>query len=222
MKATDLDILLKEGEGVMLEYKEGISAAFAKELVAFANAAGGKILLGVRDNGTIKGFADTNVMRARIQDIARNCDPPVTIRLQHIGMVTVVTVRESDAKPVQCGDGFFLRQGAVTQKLSREEIRDLFQQGGSIRFDLSPCKTFQYPKDFDQNKFSNWLIKSTISKGSPVEDILVNIEAAERIEGKLLFRNAGVLFFARDPRRFFNLAYVTCLLFKGTSKVHLS
>jgi ATP-dependent DNA helicase RecG len=53
MKAADLDILLQEGEGVMLEYKEGISGSFARELVAFANTAGGRILLGVRDNGTL-------------------------------------------------------------------------------------------------------------------------------------------------------------------------
>ena len=38
---------------------------------------------------------------------------------------------------------------------------------------------------------------------------------------KLVFRNVGVLSFAREPRRFFNQAYVTCLLFKGTSKVHV-
>ncbi|ABL65724.1 ATP-binding protein [Chlorobium phaeobacteroides] len=221
MKVADLDILLQEGEGVMLEYKEGISGSFARELVAFANTAGGKILLGVRDNGTVKGIADTNVLRARIQDIARNCDPPVQILLQHIGMVTVVTVLESDAKPVQCSDGFFLRQGAVTQKLSREEIRDMFRQGGAVRFDLSPCPAFRYPEDFDPVKFREWLQKSTISQPSPVEDILVNIEAAERSGGKLLFRNAGVLFFAREPRRFFNHAYVTCLLFKGTVKLHV-
>jgi len=221
MKAADLDILLQEGEGVMLEYKEGFSASFARELVAFANTAGGRILLGVRDNGTVKGIADTNDLRARIQDIARNCDPPVRILLQRIGEVTAVTVRESDAKPVQCSDGFFWRQGAVTQKISREEIRDLFQQAGDIRFDLSICPRFRYPDDFDPDKFSDWLRKSTISRGGSVEDILVNIEASEHLGGKLLFRNAGALFFAREPRRFFNQAYVTCLLFKGTSKVHV-
>ena len=81
MKATDLDILLQEGEGAMLEYKEGLSSSFARELVAFTNTAGGRILLGVRDDGTVKGIADTNELRARIQDIARNCDPPVKILL---------------------------------------------------------------------------------------------------------------------------------------------
>ena len=109
----------------------------------------------------------------------------------------------------------------MTQKLSREEIRDLFQQVGAIRFDSSVCPRFRYPDDFDPDKFSDWLRKSTISQGGSVEDILVNIEAAERSGGKLFFHNAGVLFFAREPRRFFNQAYVTCLLFMGTSKVHV-
>ena len=61
--------------------------------MAFANTAGCRILLGVRDDGTVKGIADTNGMRARIQDFARNCDPPIKILLQRIGEVTAVTVR---------------------------------------------------------------------------------------------------------------------------------
>ncbi len=221
MKAADLDILLQEGEGVMLEYKEALSASFARDLVAFANTAGGRILLGVRDDGTVTGIDDTNDLRARIQDIARNCDPPIKILLQRIGEVTAVTVRESDAKPAQCSDGFFWRQGAVTQKLRREEIRDLFQQTGAIRFDLSICPRFRYPDDFDPDKFNDWLRISGITGRPHTEDVLVNIEAAERSGGKLLFRNAGVLFFAKNVRHFFNQAYITCLLGKGTDKVHV-
>jgi len=66
MKAADLDILLQEGEGDMLEYKEGLSSTFAREVVAFANTAG-----------------------TWIQDIARkNCDPPVKIPVQCTSEVT--------------------------------------------------------------------------------------------------------------------------------------
>ena len=53
-----------------------------------------------------------------------------------VGDVFAVQVRESDAKPVQCSDGFFWRQGAVTQKLSRDEIRDFFRTEGVIRKSL--------------------------------------------------------------------------------------
>ena len=107
MKPSDLAILLGEGEGSMLEYKESFSSSFARELTAMANSAGGKILLGVRDDGSVKGIADSNRLRGRIQDIARNCDPPVKVLAEKVGEVMVVTVRESDAKPVQCSDGFF-------------------------------------------------------------------------------------------------------------------
>jgi len=70
VKPSDLAILLGEGEGTMLEYKESLSSSFARELVALANTAGGKILLGVRDDGSVKGISDTNQLRGRIQDLA--------------------------------------------------------------------------------------------------------------------------------------------------------
>jgi ATP-dependent DNA helicase RecG len=39
MKRLDIDILLQDGEGTMLEYKENLSPSFARELVAMANTA---------------------------------------------------------------------------------------------------------------------------------------------------------------------------------------
>ena len=75
----------------MLEYKESLSASFARELVAFANSTGGKILLGVRDDGTAVGVRDSNELRARIQDMARNCDPPVKVLVESVAEVSAVT-----------------------------------------------------------------------------------------------------------------------------------
>ena len=219
LAAADIDILVQQGEGTTLEFKESLSASFARELVALANTAGGRILLGVSDDGVVKGIKDTNALRARVQDIARNCDPSVKVLTKHVGDVFAVEVRESDAKPVQCSDGFFWRQGAATQKMSRDEIRDFFRSEGAIRFDLAPCPRFNYPQDFDGDKFDAWLRLSGITTGHSVEDVLVNIDVAERTGDRLLFRNAGVLFFAKDVRRFFTDAYITCLLGRGTDKV---
>ena len=221
MTPADLEILIQQGEGTTLEFKESLSSSFAREVVALANTIGGKILLGVRDGGSVIGVKDTNALRARIQDTARNCDPAVKVLVEPVDGVLAVHVRESDAKPVQCRDGFFWRQGAVTQKMSRDEIRDFFRTEGVIRFDLSPCPRFRYPEDFDREKFDAWLGQSGISGGAPVEDVLVNIEVAERDGNRLLFRNAGVLFFARNVRHFFPEAYITCLLGRGADKVHI-
>ena len=151
MKPTELAILLSEGEGSMLEYKESLSASFARSLVALANTVGGKILLGVRDDGSIRGIKDSNEVRARIQDIARNCDPAIDLTVESVAGVLVVSVHQSSAKPVQCSDGFFWRQGAGTQKLTREELRDFFRSEGSVRFDLAQCRKFRYPADFRQD-----------------------------------------------------------------------
>jgi hypothetical protein len=122
MKAADLDILLQEGEGIMLEYKEGLSSSFARELVAMANTAGGRILLGVRDDGTIKGIADTNQLRARIQDIARNCDPPVKIFVRRI---------RGEAHVQGCPEPLFEETGFVTATFfPNPEVRT--QAGGQL------------------------------------------------------------------------------------------
>jgi ATP-dependent DNA helicase RecG len=221
MKQTDLDILLREGEGSMLEYKEAFSSSLARDLAAFANSSGGKILLGVCDNGKVVGVRDSNKLRAEIQDIARNCDPPIKILVETVGKVMVITVRESENRPVQCREGFFWRQGASTQKLSRDEIRDFFRSEGAIRFDLALCPKFRYPEDFDRKKFDVWIKQSRITPRGRVDDVLVNIEVAERAGRRLIFRNAGVLFFAKNVSHFFPQAYVTCLLAKGTDKVNI-
>ena len=219
--SADLGILIRQDEGTTLEFKETLSSSFVRDLVALANTIGGRILLGVRDDGALIGVKDSNALRARIQNIARNCDPPVEVLVEPVGGVLAIHVRESDGKPVQCSDGFFWRQGAASQKLSRGEIRDFFRAEGVIRFDLTPCPRFRYPEDFDREKFDAWLRLSGITEGAPVEDVLVNIEAAERAGNGLLFRNVGVLFFARNVRHFFSEAYITCLLAKGTDKVHI-
>jgi ATP-dependent DNA helicase RecG len=133
----------------------------------------------------------------------------------------VVHVLEGEHKPIQCSDGFFWRQGAATQKLSRDELREFFQKESAVRFDNAVHPRFRYPQDFDTAKFTAWLAKSRVAHDAHIEDVLVNIEAAERRGRPLRFRNAGVLFFAREVRRFFTQAYVTCLLFRGSDRVHV-
>ena len=75
----EMDLRLDEGEGYLIEFMESMSDSFAKEMVAFANSSGGRIFLGVSDEGMVKGVNITNRLRYQVQDIARKCDSPASI-----------------------------------------------------------------------------------------------------------------------------------------------
>ncbi len=58
MTPEKLKALIKQGEGYHLEFKQSIpskASDLAEEICAFANAAGGILLIGVDDKGTITG-----------------------------------------------------------------------------------------------------------------------------------------------------------------------
>ena len=82
MKKRELKELVEQGEGYFVEFKEQIGVSLDKEMVAFANASGGKIVIGVADNGKIIGCTTDNKVRSKIQDIANNCDPSISIHVE--------------------------------------------------------------------------------------------------------------------------------------------
>ena len=49
---------MKYEESPVLELKEQINADFKKEIIAFANADGGEILVGVARDGSVAGIED--------------------------------------------------------------------------------------------------------------------------------------------------------------------
>ncbi len=111
MTDQELAFILSEGEGLFLEFKERPDRSIARELTAFANASGGKLLLGVTDDARVVGIQIDNRLKSQIQDAARNCDPPIPVELVAMGNVLVVDIAESPDKPHACSDGFFMRMG---------------------------------------------------------------------------------------------------------------
>jgi ATP-dependent DNA helicase RecG len=148
MKKEELDFILQEGEGLKTEFKESFDAkSLVKEISAFANSQGGKIFLGISDKGEIKGIKITNRLQSQIQDIARNCDPPVKILLEKLRNILVIEVEEGSNKPYSCSHGFFLRNGASSQKMKRDEIFDFSIEEGRIKFDEQINDNFNFPED---------------------------------------------------------------------------
>lgn len=219
MERRELDFILQEGEGQKIEFKEAFSSGLNQDFVAFANAQGGRIFLGVGDNNQIVGIKVTNRLKSQIRDLARNCDPSVSISLEEVGNVLVVRIPEGLDKPYRCSSGFYLRQGPNSQKLIRDEIMDFAIGEGKIRFDERINSRFSYPDDFDEIRLKRFLNIANLSLGMDVKNILLNLDiASKREDGGLDFKNAGVLFFAKEPQRFFRHSAATAVLYKGEDK----
>lgn len=179
MDKKELDIILKEGEGYKIEFKENLGN-LEKEMVSFANSSGGRIFLGVTDGGNIKGIRVTNKLRSRIQDLANNCRPKIRISMETLDDTLIINVREGEDKPHECSSGFYKRIGPNSQKMTRDEIIDFIRSEGKVRFDELVESRFNYPEDFDEGRFQRFLQLAGISIIDDVERLLVNLGVAER------------------------------------------
>jgi ATP-dependent DNA helicase RecG len=84
MTSEQLNIILLEGEGYNVEFKQAIPSKLrelAEEICAFANAAGGMLLVGVKDDNTVCGVAVDNSTRSRIREVLKNIDPPLKVQI---------------------------------------------------------------------------------------------------------------------------------------------
>lgn len=98
--------LILEGENVSLDFKKTISSSekIAKTLVAFANNRGGKLLIGVTDDGQIKGVKSEDEEKYMITKAAHiYCKPAIEPKFEEIyiddKVVLMVDIPKSDTKP---------------------------------------------------------------------------------------------------------------------------
>ena len=221
MNKKELDFILLQGEGQFIEFKENLDKSLAKEIVAFANAQGGKIFLGISDTGVVKGLTATNSLKSQIHDIANNCDPSIKIEIETFENILIVAVSEGDNKPYSCSQGFYLRTGPNAQKLSRDEILSFSIEEGKIRFDEQINEDFNFETDFDEPKLNQYLKLAGLTKNLPAKDILLTLKVAKLVKNKLKFNNAGVLFFAKNPEKFFFVSKVVCVNYRTNEKVDI-
>ncbi len=219
MTREELALVLSEGEGYRIEFKEQI-AGLDREMVAFANASGGFIFLGIADDRKVKGFVADNKTRSQIQDIANNCDPPVQIIVEDFENIVVVEVREGTDKPYRCSSGFYNRTGPNAQKMKRDEIVEFVKSEGKVRFDELIKRDFNMD-DFDEEKFQRFITLSGISSVLDTNRILKNLHAVDIQQGQVWYSNTAILFFARNLADHYFHTCVTCALYKGRDKVNV-
>ena len=214
--ADDMELLLQEGEGYKVEFKESVSR-LDKEMCAFANSSGGAIYIGIADNNEIKSHKLTNKLKSEIIDIARNCDPSITISVQQTGDVIKIDVPEGDNKPYGCANGFYLRIGPNSQKMKTREIISLITSETQVLFDSLINNKFDYA-DLNISSLNLYFKKAGIDLSGRLDDVLCNLSLAKREDGNIYLTNAGVLLFSDEPPQHIISSMTTCVRYKGTNK----
>src|SRR4030067_2578843 len=157
-----INFLLKEGEGLTVEFKEHFTPRIDEDIVAFSNTRGGVILLGVRDDRTVGGETMTSDMKARINSVARNCNPPIQVKIKQIQDVVLIEVPQGEEKPNSCSSGYFRRLDGTTQKMTNHELRTMFQEHEATPFEEKENKDVTWD-DISKEKIQNFLKEENIS-----------------------------------------------------------
>ena len=143
---------LRAGEDGRAEFKEvrlgdrGVlspdTEALAGELVAFANAAGGGVFLGVADSGAVAGIPPSRVdavERWVVNVATHNCEPPIRPILRKILLpaaagddrrVLLAEVPRGLYVHRTSGGRYYVRVGSTKRDLTPPELARLFQERG--------------------------------------------------------------------------------------------
>ncbi len=103
--------LISQGEHQQQDFKYRVEDAvkLARSVSAFANTDGGRLLIGVRDDGNLSGVRSEEEIYMMHQAAYRYCRPEASIKFDtyHVDgrTIVVVTVPRSDSRPVCAIDG---------------------------------------------------------------------------------------------------------------------
>jgi len=141
---------IQDGEGKTIEFKIELpnSNTLAKTIIAFSNTGGGKLIIGVNNQGEIIGLdSDVNIFELKdkvASIIYETCYPTVlpdiytTTIDDHL--LLIIEVYRGNLLPYYLkskgkSEGVYIRVGATNRKASYENILELERQRMNISFD---------------------------------------------------------------------------------------
>ncbi|MCK4416995.1 MAG: putative DNA binding domain-containing protein [Candidatus Latescibacteria bacterium] len=228
MTKEELKALIEEGEGQLVEFKAfrgGVSPSkIAETIVAFANADGGTILLGIDDDGAITGFRATSGNRDKLMNAARECcSPEVPIKLEFLGKanrtVGILSIPSSHKLHSHVDGRVLLRVGTQDKRLLGGQILQLSSSKSMISHEEELVRNASLD-DFDDDVIDEYIArreerlhqKLHLTKVELLRGLGLVISEEERYVPTV----AGVLLFGKDPGRFLVQSGITFVRFAGT------
>jgi predicted HTH transcriptional regulator len=206
MNVQELLDQIKTGEDSKTQFKEAFTSpdALAAEITAFANSLGGKILVGVTDQGLIEGLSGEEVTGLN-QMISNVCfhkiDPNISVTTENVacenGVVVVINVPMGPNKfYLANGKDVWVKVGADKRRAKREEMQRLLQESGKLYADEQVIENSGL-KDLDLLLINEFIEKRLEEKADDVEPSLESILGSMKVLAGGKCTLAGLLLFTK-------------------------
>jgi ATP-dependent DNA helicase RecG len=131
-----------------IELKSIVVDDIKKEIIAFANCEGGKLYIGVRDDGTVSGLDDPDAASLQVSNMVRDAIKPDLSMFLHYETLTieekrivVVDIQQGTERPYYIAkkglrpEGVYVRQGYSSVPATNTAIRRMIKETDGDRFE---------------------------------------------------------------------------------------
>ena len=225
MKTIDIQTLQTQPEGQQFDRKSFRIEAktLAVIAVAFANADGGDIAIGIEDNGRITGINGNDVHLNELLRVPFDfCVPSVQADVKFLdcndvngnpNRVMVMHIEPSMKVHSNQSDEAFYRVGDKSKKLNFEMRMQLFYAKGGRYYEDEPVYGATID-DIDLDFVSEYCHKIGFDKDAATylrtnKGYITTVNGVEKVSG------AAILLFGKDPQKFFQRARIRIVRYSG-------
>ena len=201
--------------------------ALAIPLIAFANADGGTIAIGISDSE--RRIEGTDYEIKKVNELLtvpyEFCEPSIPVRIEKVpckdslgrdNHVILMHIEPSLAVHANQADEAFVRVGDKSKKLSFEERTQLMYDKGERYFEDKAVQEATI-EDIDMSLVASYIDKIGYSK-SPIEYLKENKGFIKEKNGQAQINGAAILLFGKNPQMFFSRARIRFIRYEGTEE----
>jgi len=218
-------------ESNIMELKRDIplKKQIIKTSIAFCNTYGGKIIIGVEDNGKIIGLTDHAIeqaMETLEESIFDACTPHIIPKFLaqrfEDKSILIIEISEGMNKPYYyhsegVDKGTYIRMGRHTVPATLDIIQELKWQSNGIDFEKTPV--FTANMDDLNTQSINVFLKNRKNSGNAeiTNEVLKSYALLSHDQSKKYPSVAGILLFGLKPQVYFSEAMIICSHFQGNA-----
>jgi len=225
MNQEELAEVIRRGESRTVEFKGSFDKETIETVSAFSNTDGGRILIGVSDNGEVKGVQiGKETLKGWANDISQGTEPRVISEIEmveHSGKsIVVVGVKEAPLKPISVRGRCFIRVDKSNRVMTPQDIAEMHYHSTGMSWDKIPVSGASLDI-INMGKVRGYMDKArasrrkSIGEGEKPTHVLEKLQLVK--DGKPTW--AAILLFSREPQRFLSQAVVHCGKFKDPTMV---